>query len=169
MSCAATAASACFPRTSSKRDCLLMKRPRQRGRFCVYAADFRFSRITRGWRAAMRRSAIAGPSGLRLPCSKPRSVCTLILIARANSTWVRPTNLLSAATSSPDWKSSRMSRFRTRAGIALENCELVSSGMSVISFGWGGRLRTNRSTTPRWPPDWPRAPSPIRLLRQRRD
>ena len=56
-----------------------------------------------------------------------------MLIARASSTCVRPRNLLSAVTSPPDLNSPRINRFRTRAGIALENCALVSSGMSVIS------------------------------------
>ena len=40
-----------------------------------------------GWRAAIRSSASAGPSGLRRPCSQFRSVCTLMPIALANSTW----------------------------------------------------------------------------------
>jgi hypothetical protein len=39
-----------------------------------YAAVLRFSRMTRGWRAAMRSSATAGPSGRRRPCSQFRSV-----------------------------------------------------------------------------------------------
>ena len=34
----------------------------------------RFSRSTRGWRAAMRSSASADPSGLRRPCSQFRKV-----------------------------------------------------------------------------------------------
>jgi hypothetical protein len=42
------------------------------------AADLRFSRMILGCRAAIRRSAIAGPSGLRRPRSQLRSVCTLI-------------------------------------------------------------------------------------------
>jgi EpsD family peptidyl-prolyl cis-trans isomerase len=138
-----------FPETSSRRDRLQTETPAATRAFSLYAAELRFSRITRGWRAAMRRSAIAGPSGLRLPCSQPRRVCTLILIARANSTWVRPTNLLSVATSSPDWNLPRMSRFRTLAGIALESCALVSSGMSVILLS--GRSRetvTARAVSP---------------------
>ena len=49
------------------------------------AADFRFSRMILGCRAAIRSNAIAGPSGRRRPCSQFRSVCTLISIARAKS------------------------------------------------------------------------------------
>jgi len=50
----------------------------------AYAAVWRLSRMILGCRAAMRSSAIAGPSGVRRPCSQFRRVCTLIPMARAN-------------------------------------------------------------------------------------
>jgi hypothetical protein len=43
-----------------------------------------FSRTTPGWRAAIRKSASAAPSGFRRSCSQLRSVCTLMPRASAN-------------------------------------------------------------------------------------
>jgi hypothetical protein len=63
------------------------------------AADSRFSRMTRGWRAAIRRSARPGPSGVTRYCSQLRSVLTLIPSASANCFCVRHMNRRKAATS----------------------------------------------------------------------
>ena len=62
------------------------RRKRLGGPRAAYAARSRFSRMMRGCRAAMRRSARAGPSGRRRPCSQLRNVCTLIPSASANRT-----------------------------------------------------------------------------------
>src|SRR5437016_311935 len=80
-------------------------------------AKARFSRSTLGCRAAMRSNARAGPSGMRLPCSQLRSVCTLIPRARANASWDSPVKRRRAATSSPPWSFPRTRRSRSRRGI----------------------------------------------------
>ena len=97
------------------------------------AADFTFSRMMRGCRAAIRSNPIAGPSGCRRPCSQFRRVCTLIPIACANCGCERPTNRRSEAMSSPDSIFPSMSRFRTRAGIARDICSAVNSGTRVMT------------------------------------
>ena len=89
--------------------------------------------MIRGCRAAIRRSATAGPSGWRRPCSQLRSVCTLIPMALANLACVSPTNRRNAATSSPDSNSPRSNRRLRRAGIARANCSSLISGISAIS------------------------------------
>lgn len=99
---------------------------------CGYAALLRFSRRIRGCRAAILSNASAGPSGARLPCSQFRSVWTLIPMATANLACVNPTKRLSATISSPDSICPSRMRLRVRAGMALENCCGVSSGISVI-------------------------------------
>ena len=98
-----------------------------------HAADFTFSRMIRGCRAAILRRPIAGPSGLRRPCSQFRNVWTLMPIACANCDCERPTKRRRAATSSPDSIWPIMSRLRTRPGIARANCCSVSSGIFVIA------------------------------------
>jgi len=57
---------------------------REAGALLSHAAVVRFSRIIRGWRAAILRRPMAGPSGCLRPCSQFRSVCTLIPMACAN-------------------------------------------------------------------------------------
>jgi hypothetical protein len=52
-----------------------------------------------GFLAATRRSASAGPSGVRLPCSQLRSVATLTPIMRAKCVWDAPSLALTARTS----------------------------------------------------------------------
>ena len=69
-----------LPRASSSTPC----------RALSYAALRTFSRTTLGWRAAMRSSASAGPSGVLRSCSQFRRVCTLIPNASAKFACVRP-------------------------------------------------------------------------------
>ena len=56
----------------------------------------RLSIRSRGWRAASRRRALAGPSGFRWPCSQLRKVPGLMPRDAANSAWLMPIMLRKA-------------------------------------------------------------------------
>ena len=147
--------------------------PRAHADVARQPARARFSRSTLGCRAAMRSSARAGPSGMRLPCSQLRSVCTLIPRARANVSCDSLVKRRRAATSSPLLKSPRTRRSRSRRGIARSKSAAVSSLISsFIAVVWkqiGGSdrpdlrlgLRRDRGALAR--PEGERSPFPSLL------
>ena len=75
----------------------------------------------------MRKSARAGPSGVRRPCSQFRNVWTLIPNAAANCSCVIPTKRLRETTSSPPEICPRAIRSRSLRGMAREKLSSLSS------------------------------------------
>lgn len=94
----------------------------------------RFSGITRGLRAAMRKSASPGPSGFVRACSQLRSVCTLSPSARANCSCVSCTKRRRAAMS-PGSSRPAMMRRRWAPWRARAKSVSVHSGISRSFLG----------------------------------